>query len=137
MQEVEFVTPKIKPLKRRWRVQFTELLKRFVKISNKEYLVKLWRSVEASHESLELTEDEQALQETKTLELAVSIFLEMAHVLEEDFCKFLCKVSNIKYEDLDEYPFDVETDILDQIVKQKSFTNFFSVGSRLYKMIRK
>jgi len=57
-------------------------------------------------------------------------------VIEGDVSDWFCKLIGVTREEYDELDVDIEMQIIEQIIDQKGFINFFSRGSRVLNKIK-
>ena len=60
----------------------------------------------------------------------------MFQVIEDDCAKWFADLLQVKPEELDDLPFDVEMQIIQQIMEAPEVGNFFSIASGQYKKIQ-
>lgn len=125
--------PAIRVLTRKDRKKLSELIKAFAERSGN---VKLTQMIPRQQKSgtEEETEDQG---NDKIYELVKSVMDGLLEFVEEDLTAWFMDLTGITdraaYDGL---PFDIEVHIIDQMIAQKGFNNFFSRASALYKKIR-
>lgn len=125
---------KIRKLTRKDRVTLTNLIKKFVNISGADSLV----NMASSSVTPSGAEGEESAKDSTSeiLETAFTLIEQMLEVIETDVTDWFCKLINVEKKDYDDLGFDVETEIIEQIISQKGFVDFFSRGSRVVKKIK-
>jgi len=86
--------------------------------------------------SEENEENEEKLN-TTVYAAAFGLFKEMLNVIETDIVEWFAELIGVTIEKFDTLPFDIEMDIIDDIITQRQFKSFFFKGSQAYKTILK
>jgi hypothetical protein len=124
---------KIRALERRDRKTFTALLEKLIKADGGKGIYDLIVSGSPNSEAVEQKEDEQ---ERKLLKIAVDIIGQAIKVLDEDVAAWFADLIGNSIEEFDRLPFDVETEILYQIVEADNFAGFFTGALRASNKIK-
>lgn len=131
-------TVKVRKLTRMDRVTLTRLIQKFADISGTDALVKMVPSSGGgSGEETEETEETRGSATAELLESAVALIEKMLTVIESDMSDWFCKLIGVSREAYNDMDFDIEVQIVEAIISQKGFANFFTRGSRVVKTIKK
>lgn len=132
------MTVTIRKLTRRDRVTLTNLIKKFVSISGTESLVNMAPSPKGSEEPEGGAPGSESSGGTaEILESAFGLLEQMLDVIEADVTDWFQSLIGVaEREEYDSLGFDIETEVIEQILEQKGFVDFFSRGSRVVKKIR-
>jgi len=123
--------PAVRELTRRDRKKLSELVRAFAERSGNVKLTEMLpgRS-DAKSEETETDTDQ-------TYELIKSILQGLIEWVEEEVTEwFMDLVGVTERDEYDRLPFDIEVHIIDELIAQQGFNNFFSRASELYKKIR-
>jgi|WetSurMetagenome_2_1015567.scaffolds.fasta_scaffold84133_4 hypothetical protein len=124
---------KIRALERRDRKTLTALLEKLIKADSGKGIYDLIVSGTQNSEAVEQKEDEQ---ERKLLKISVDIISRAIRVLDEDVAAWFADLIGKSVEEFDHLPFDVETEILSQIVEADNFAGFFTGALRASSKIK-
>jgi len=130
--------PKVRALTRKDRKKLTDLIKDFAEKSGNSRLTSMLPGVnkskpEAETETADKPEDEQE----QTYDLIKKVMLGLLEWVEEDVNKWFMELVGITDQnEYDNLPFDIEVHIIDSLIAQKGFNNFFLRVSAFYKKIR-
>lgn len=114
----------------------SNLVRKFASISGAQSLVNMTPQI-ATDDSEEGAPDGESGGTAEILETAFSLLEQMLEVIESDVTDwFQTLVGVASREDYDNLGFDIETEIIEQILEQKGFTAFFSRGSRVVNKIK-
>ena len=87
------------------------------------------------------TDGESAGEDTESTGRMVYIGAEILKMLldkiEGEFCEWLADLIGVSMEEFDEMAFDVELEIIEQVIETKVFDSFFSRASRLSSTIKR
>jgi hypothetical protein len=127
----------VRKLKRKDRVTLAKLIKKFADVAGTESLVNMvpTKAVEADVEESE--ETTKANETAEILETAFGLLEQMLSVIDSDMADWFCDLTGINRDEYDDQEFDIEVQILEQIVSQKGFESFFSRGSQVVSRIKK
>lgn len=130
------MTVKVRKLKRRDRVTLAKLIKKFADVAGSESLVNMVPSSDVKHEDSESEEVTKASDTAEILETAFKLLEQMLQVIEDDVSDWFCKLIDVTRDEYDDLDFDIEVQIIEQIVSQKGFEDFFSRGSQVLNKIK-
>lgn len=123
--------PEVRELTRKDRKKLSELIKDFAEKSGNEKLTSMLPG--ASGKESEGGDDSN----DQAYELIKSVMHGLIEWVEDDVTKWFMDLIGIdNREAYDNLPFDIEVHIIDQLIAQKGFNNFFTRASALYKKIR-
>lgn len=120
---------KVRKLKVKDRVVLTGLIKKFADLTDSKNLVGIVPSFDKK-------EDVEKDDTAEVLELAFNVLESMIKVINVDVMEWFSDLINVKREKFEDLPIDTEIIIIEQIIKQDNFKNFFLTGSRLLKEIK-
>ena len=134
-KEKEIEYPKIRELTRKDRKTFSALIQAF---ANRSGNIKLTEMVPAAKPEGSKGEDKEKEADTdKIYELIKSVMAGLLEWAEDEvavwFMDLIGVTDRTKYDAL---PFDIEMNIIDQLMESKGFTNFFLRASELFSKIR-
>jgi hypothetical protein len=121
---------KIRPLIRKDRVVLTAMIEKMVgKVGNRSIMHLI------SSEQSEPVEGggEKKSPDDVYSKVGMSILRQLLEVVEDDFVSWLRSLVNKTAEEFDNLPFDIELDIIEQIVESKWAADFFTRALRLAK----
>lgn len=125
--------PQVRALTRKDRKKLSELIKAFAERSGNENITKMIPKAtgdESETESKEMDTDQM-------YDLIKSIIAGLFEWVEEDVTKWFMELIGCQnQEEYDALGFDIEMYILDEMWKQKGFSNFFIKASELFKKVR-
>lgn len=122
---------KIRSLKRSDRKRLTAMIEQLAeKIGSDEILNMISSVVSGKKVSNSSDSDENIIS------LGIQVINLLRKFLEEEFSEWLASLVDKSIEELDDMPFDVEVQIIEQVVNATEFTGFFSGASRLVKKIK-
>lgn len=127
--------PEVRVLTRKDRKKLSELIRLFVERSGNIEFTKMLpgskSDVKAEADTPEKTDTDQIY------DLAKSVFTGLIEWVEAEVAEWFMDLIGVTDRDkYDALPFDIEVHIIDQLIAQKGFNNFFSRASALYKTIR-
>jgi len=126
--------PAVRVLTRKDRKKLSELIKAFAERSGSKELTKMIPGQKG-----EADDDEEGKEDTseKIYELVKSVMDGLLLWVEEDLNKWFMDLINVTDREVyDKMPFDIEVHIIDSLLKQKGFHNFFTRASALFKRVR-
>jgi len=124
--------PGVRIVTRADRKKLSKLIQKYVKKSGDNELISMIPGMPKKEK-----EQPEEANEDQIYELINKVFSSMLEFIEEDFTGWLMDVANIQsVEEFDKMPFDVDTYIIEELLKQKGFRNFFMRASELFKRIR-
>lgn len=124
--------PDVRELTRKDRKKLSELIKAFSERSGNIKLTEMLpgQKGESKNKDKEVNTDQ-------TYELIKSVMQSLLVWVEEDVNTWFMDLIDVTdQEKYDSLPFDIEVHIIDQLITQKGFNNFFMRASELYKKIR-
>lgn len=130
--------PAVRVLTRRDRKKLSELIKAFAERSGSSELTKMIPGTPKAKSDSESSEEkgEEDVAE-KTYELIKTVMDGLLTWVEEDVTLWFMDLVGVKDKDFyDTLPFDIEVHIIDSLIRQKGFNNFFLRLSALYKKVR-
>jgi hypothetical protein len=127
---------KVRKLKRKDRATLAKLIKKFADVAGSDSLVNMVPSTGKGDESEELEESAKADATAEILESAFGLLEQMLQVIEKDVSIWFCELIGVTPEEYDDLDFDIEVQIIDGIISQKGFEDFFSRGSQVLKKIK-
>jgi len=126
--------PAIRVLTRKDRKTLSGLIQ---KLAERSGNIKLTEMIPAATAKKGEGEEEPAVDTDKIYELVKSVLAGLLEWVEDDVTAwFMDLVGIADREAYDALPFDIEANIIEQLISQKGFNNFFSRASALYKKIR-
>jgi len=125
--------PDVRVLTRKDRKKLSELIKLFAERSGNMELTKMLPGSKADDEA-----DAQAEPATDQIyDLVKSVMAGLIEWVEAEVAEWFMDLIGCTDRDAyDALPFDIEVHIIDELIKQKGFNNFFTRASALYKLIR-
>lgn len=133
---VEFEYPKVRALTRLDRKKLSALIKDFADRSGNSKITSMLPGAKPT--KAEASEDAEAEDDNeKVYELIKSVMQGLLEWVEEDLNKwFMELIGETDQSKYDAMPFDIEVHIIDALISQGAFNNFFMRASALYKRIR-
>lgn len=125
---------KIRKLKRKDRETLSDLLQKFAEKVGNDQILNIIDST-TSESQKENTDESKAIFNKKMITLAIDILKQILDVLDNDVKPFFADLIGCEVSDFDNQDFDVEIQIIEQLVEDKNFVNFFTGASRLYNKI--
>ncbi|NIS50602.1 hypothetical protein GWN26_08570 [Candidatus Saccharibacteria bacterium] len=124
--------PPVRELTRMDRVKLSELIKAFAERSGNIKITEMLpgQKGEAKDKATE-TDTDQAYELIKSVMQGLLSWVE-----DEVTAWFMDLIGCSDRDDYDSLPFDIEVHIIDQLIAQEGFNNFFTRASVLYKKIR-
>lgn len=135
MQLNEEFDVKIRELTRKDRKTLTKLIQKFAKIKESPQLISMVPNISKEQNDEELQEKGENFL-SNILEFAFTLLEDMLKVIEEDITEWFLELSNLTQDEYDNGPFDIEIQIIQQIVTGKKFKDFFLRGSLVLKSIK-
>jgi len=124
--------PEIRRLTRADRKTLSELIQAFVNRSGNSKLTEMIPA-----QKPETSESGGEAQEEKTYEMIKAVLTGVMDWAEDELAAwFMDLIGCTSRDEYDDLPFDIEVHIIDELIKQKGFSNFFLRASELYKKIR-
>ena len=124
--------PQVRALTRKDRKKLSELIKAFAERSGNVDLTKMLPGQKGDADGKEKEPDTD-----KVYDLIKSVMDGLLQWVEEDLNEWFMELIGVTDRDVyDSMPFDIEVRIIDSLIAQKGFNNFFSRASALYKKIR-
>ena len=127
---------KVRNLKRKDRATLAALIKKFADVAGTESLVNMVPSSDKAAENDEAGESAKVDATAEILEAAFGLLEQMLKVIESDVSAWFCDLISVTKEEYDDLDFDIELQIIEDIISQKGFEDFFSRGSRVLKKIK-
>lgn len=122
--------PDVRELTRKDRKKLSELIKVFAERSGNIKLTEMLPGQKGKDEVAETDTD-------KVYTLIKSVMQGLLEWVEDEVTLWFMELINVAdREKYDKLPFDIEVHIIDSLIAQKGFNNFFSRASVLYKKIR-
>lgn len=132
--------PKVRPLTRKDRKKLSSLIKDFADRSGNSKLTSMLPGAKKKAPEVEGDESEEAKAEAENdnaYDLIKSVMEGLLEWVEDDLTKWFMEIIDVSDQDAyDALPFDIETYIVESLIAQKAFNNFFTRASVLYKKIR-
>lgn len=129
--------PEVRELTRKDRKKLSELIKLFAERSGNIKLTEMLPGQKGGDKKDDDKEDAAETNNDQAYELIKSVMSSLIAWVEDELTIWFMDLVGItdkgKYDDL---PFDIELHILDRLMSQKGFNNFFTRASALYKKIR-
>lgn len=126
---------KVRSLKRKDRKTISDLLQKFAeKIGNDQLKNIIDSSVSTGDKELTVEQKESANQ--KMLEFAINLLKQIFDILDNDVKPFLADLVGCTVDEFDDQSFDVEIQILNQLVEKPEFSSFFTGASQLFKKMK-
>jgi len=119
----------IRKLTRKDRKVLTGLILKFVKKTGRKELVGMVPSSDMKEEVSEEKETENVLS------MSMDVLKDMLDVIETDVTVWFADLIGVTVEEFDCLDFDIEIDIISQLVTSDKFKSFFSKGLQLRKEI--
>lgn len=122
--------PEVRELTRKDRKKLSELIKAFAERSGNIKLTEMLPGQKAD-------EKKKGVDTDKIYDLVKSVMDGLLKFVEDELVIwFMDLIGETNREKFDTLPFDIEVYIIDQLIAQEGFNNFFSRASALYKKIR-
>ena len=129
MTDISEDYPAVRELTRLDRTKLSELIKAFAERSGNTKFVEMLPGQKG--------EGEKEADKDQVYELIKSVMQGLLEWVEDDVTEwFMELIGDTDRAVYDSRPFDIEVHIIDQLIAQKGFNNFFSRASVLYKKIR-
>jgi len=130
--------PEVRVLTRKDRKKLSELIKAFAERSGSSELTKMIPGTAKAKPEGDAEKDEGDDETAeKTYELIKTVMDGLLTWVEEDVTTWFMDLVGVKdKEAYDNLPFDIEVYIVDSLIKQKGFNNFFLRLSALYRKVR-
>ncbi len=120
---------KIRPLLRSDRKKLTAMIESLaVKFGSTELLNLISSTIKT---------DKENNSGSSVAGVGIQVINLLREFLEDDFCNWLAELINKTPEEFNNLPFDIEVQIIEQIVNAPEFENFFTGASRLANKIKK
>ncbi len=138
--ETEFQYPNVRQLTRKDRRKLSELIEAFADRSGNKKLTEMIPGVKKAKaktgaDAKEETEADDTTE--RAYELIKSVMQGLLQWVEDDVTTWFMDLIGVTDRDkYDNMPFDIEVHIIDSLINQKGFNNFFMKASALYKKIR-
>ncbi len=126
----------VRKLKRKDRVVLAQLIKKFADVAGSDSIVNMVPPSSSKGGDTEDTEKSKKDATAEVLETAFTLLEQMLQVIEDDVSEWFCKLIGVSREAYDDLAFDIEVQIIEQIVSQKGFEDFFLTGSRVLNKIK-
>ncbi|MBN1604623.1 MAG: hypothetical protein JW915_23645 [Chitinispirillaceae bacterium] len=126
---------KVRPLKLKDRKTISDLIQKLAEKIGNDQLLNIIDST-VSDAAVEATEEQKIIEKKKMISFAVNVLKQIFDVLDNDVKLFLADLINCPVVDFDEQPFDVEVQILEQIIEKPEFSSFFTGASQLVSKIQ-
>ncbi len=127
---------KVRRLTKKDRTKLSNLIEQLVEKTDNKALINMVPSSSNADDS-EQSETSASEQTADVLQFAFNLMEGFLKFIEEDvtewFMDLIGETDKENYNDLD---FDIEVQIIDQIISQKSFENFFLKGSQVVNKIK-
>jgi len=127
--------PEVRALTRKDRKKLSELIKAFAERSGNIELTKMLPQQKG--EDGKENGKESEVNNDEVYDLIKSVIAGLFQWVEDDvtawFMELIGVTDRAAYDNL---PFDIEVHIIDELLKQKGFSNFFMRASELYKKVR-
>jgi len=135
-EKTEFEYPKIRDLTRKDRRKLSELIQAFANRSGNIRLTEMVPAAkpDGSDSGDEAAPDAETDQLYETIKNVLDGIIEWAEA--EVAAWFMDLIGCQDRAEYDAMPFDIEVNIIDQLMDKKGFTGFFSQASGLYNKIR-
>ena len=128
---------KIRKLTRKDRKTFGKLIKTLADKTGKKKLIGMVPRESTKPEGDEGIEEELPEDSAaKILSLAHDILQQILEFAEEDISEWFADLLGKTKEEYDNLDFDIEMDVVEQLLESKGFTGFFSRGSQVYSKIK-
>lgn len=125
--------PEVRVLTRKDRKKLSDLIRAFADKSGNSEITKMLPKADGGggkDEGKEKSTDE-------VYELIKTVMAGLFQWVEEDVTAwFMDLIGVVDRDAYDNMPFDIEVYIIDEMMKQKGFSNFFSKASELYRKVR-
>lgn len=129
--------PAVRELTRADRKKLSELIKLFAERSGNIKLMEMLPGQKGDGKKGASKGKAIEVDTDKVYELIKSIMEALLKWVEDELSEwFMSLIGITNHADWDKAPFDIEVYIIDQLIAQKGFNNFFSRASVLYKKIR-
>lgn len=138
--KTELEYPNVRQLTRKDRRKLSELIKDFANHSGNKKLTEMIPGVKKTEAKTgeDVKEGTKADDTTEqAYELIKSVMQGLLEWVEDDVTVWFMDLIGVTDRDkYDNLPFDIEVHIIDSLINQKGFNNFFMKASHLYKKIR-
>jgi hypothetical protein len=125
---------KIRPLLRKDRKTVAGLIRKMVdKLGSSSLLTLISSDVATGKKTAATVEPET---DNKLITIGIDMFKMMLEVIEDDVAAWFADLINVKVEEFDNLPFDIEIKILEQIVEAPEAADFFTGALRLSKKMQ-
>jgi len=125
---------KVRKLKYSDRVKLSELIVKLVDVTGDDSFLKMISSTATVTDD----EPEGSNPDDNLASVGLSIIKKLFLALQEETKIWFCDLTNISVEDFNENaPFDVEVQIVNQIIVQDGVISFFTGASQLFNKIKK
>lgn len=129
-KKIENDYPEVRELTRKDRKKLSDLIKLFAERSGNIKLTEMLPGQKGEDKDDEVKTD-------KAYDLIKSVMQSLLDWVEDELTEwFMDLIGVTDREQYDNLPFDIEVHIIDKLIAQKGFSNFFSRASALYKKIR-
>lgn len=129
--------PPVRALTRKDRKKLSELIKAFADKSGNDKLTSMIPSVSASSALSNKDDAETPVKNEEVYTLIKSVLEGLLRWVEDDVNAWFMDLLGIKEQaEYDTLGFDIEIYVIDSLIAQKGFNNFFTRASELYKKIR-
>ena len=131
-EKTENKYPEVRELTRKDRKKLSELIKLFAERSGNVKLTEMLPGQKGEGEG-----KDKAVDKDQIYELIKSVMSSLIEWVEDEVTLWFMDLVGVTDRDqYDALPFDIELHIIDSLIAQKGFNNFFSRVSALYKKIR-
>ena len=126
---------KIRQLKKKDRTTLSDLLVKLAKNTGTEQLISM--IPDKTDSKKEISKEDAKENKKQILKMAFELLENMLKFMEEDVNKWFAQLLDMDYDDYQENtPFNIEIIVIEQIIEQDCFQDFFSGGSRVVKNIK-
>lgn len=122
---------KVRKLLRKDRKKLTELITSFANKTKQQNLISMALAGEKDDDEA----DDKNRQES--MASMFELLTEMVKHIEDEITPWFAELIGVSVKEFDTLPFDIDVDIIDQLLDQGGFSNFFLKVSRVRKKIRK
>lgn len=126
----------VREIKRKHRKMLTKLFEQFIDKFGSDKLANI---IDSTFESKgEKTEEDKQSENKKMILFAVNILKQIFEFLDEDVKPLLSSLTDIPLDDFDEKaPFDIEVQVIQQLMDREEFLNFFIGASQAFKKMQR
>jgi len=129
--------PKVRALTRKDRKKLSELIKAFAERSGNIELTKMLPKAQSEDGKESDGKENSEVNNDEIYDLVKSVIAGLFQWVEEDVTAWFMELIGVTDKNAyDSLPFDIEVHIIDELLKQKGFSNFFLRASELYKKVR-